>query len=419
MKTEMMNRRAGPMGVAMCVMAVLVMALFGVTQVAEANSAANTTIRNTVTVNYDDAAGTPLTAVTAYVDITVNLVEATPTLSAPADQSTDPATDAVYSYTITSNANGPDTYDLSEVSLVESAGISGSTSAFSVGSIDLGASTVATSGTITGAGTTAIAVPSDNANDGSVNGIAAGDTVVVNGQVFTVASVDDSNGGNPGTSTITVNGNGTDTNIAVGDVIGEQGSFTLTVTPGTVTAAGNQTITVNIGAQDDGPTAAQATDETITTVSVPTLTVKKYVANITAAVAGAGDTLTVDTGGGAGSTTYYTTNVTGKPSDVLEYVIEINNAVGAGTATDVVISDPVSQFTSYVSSTMRLDPGTGTFAALNDDEAGGDGGETDGTTIYIYAGSGGIDGLAGLNNGTGGSLAANLTTYGVFRVTID
>ena len=186
-----------------------------------------------------------------------------------------------------------------------------------------------------------------------------------------------------------------------------------------MSAAGNQTITVTIGARDDAAAAAQTTDQTVTTVSAPTLTVKKYVANITAPVVGAGDTLTVDTGGGAGSTTYYTSNVTGKPTDVLEYVIEINNAAGAGAATDVVISDPVAQFTTYVTSTMRLDPGTGTFAALDDNQANGDAGETDNTTIYIYAGSGGNDGAAGLNNGTGGSLAADTTTYGVFRVTID
>ena len=101
--------------------AVLAAGAMGASQ-AWANTAADTTIRNTVTVNYSDAASTPQAAITAQV----NLVRSSPLLSAPVDQTTDSATNAVYSYTITTTANGVATYNLTSP-LSQSAGISAST----------------------------------------------------------------------------------------------------------------------------------------------------------------------------------------------------------------------------------------------------------------------------------------------------
>ena len=377
-----------------------------------ASTASNTTIRNTVTVNYADAAGNPQTPLTANVDITVNLVESTPLLNAPPDQSIDASQTAVYNYLITSTANGPDTYNLNVSSIVESAGINGSTATLSVTTIDLGASTAAATVTIAATGNTDITVPSDNASDGQVNGIAAGDTVVIGGAAFTVASVVD-NGG-VGTSTITVTGNGTATSVNSGDLISEQGSFTLTVTPGTVTdATNNQTITVDITAQADGGSTAAATDQTVTTVTAVQLTITKYVRNVTNPN-GSGTSVNVD------GNTYYAANVTGVPGDTMEYLVAVANGAGS-PATNVIIQDSVPAFTTYVAGSMALDPGSGTFGGLNDNDNGGDAGEYDGTNqiIYIYAGSGGNDGAAGYGNGTGGNLPVNTTTYGRFRVTID
>lgn len=406
--------------------ALLALAVFDTTQ-AEANTAANHKIRNTVTVRYDDSQGTVQTAVTSSTDVTVNLVPAIPTLSAPADISNKVPSDlnAVYTYTITTNANGPDDYNLTEQSLNADAGVAGEATAFGANPINLGASTVASAGNIAAAGNTVITVPADSVNDGAVNGIVATDVVVINGQVFTVDSVDDSNGGTASaTSTITVQGNGNLTAIAIGDLIKEQKNFTLTVSWATVVAASNQTITAQIGARDSGNVAVMATDTTVTTILMPSLSVTKYVANITNPVVGGGSTKTVDTGGGAGSITYYTTGVNGRPGDTLEYLIEIANGAGASQTTDLIIEDPIPAFTTYVAGTMRLDPGTAVFGALNDDANGVlDAGEFDnGSTpkkVYIYAGDGGEDGGGGFGDGTGGTLDAGKTTYGVFRVTID
>ena len=83
-------------------------------QHAFASTAANTTITNSVTVTFDNAAGVAQTAVNATATVIVNLVAAVPTLSSPA--SIDPATEStlnVLTYTITGNANGADAYTLS------------------------------------------------------------------------------------------------------------------------------------------------------------------------------------------------------------------------------------------------------------------------------------------------------------------
>ncbi|MDX8411964.1 MAG: hypothetical protein R8K46_08895 [Mariprofundaceae bacterium] len=403
------------------------MAVIVLPQIAVATTGANHIIRNTVTVSYDDTSGTPQSAITASVDITVNLVTAQALLSAPVDQSTDPATTVIYSYAITSQANGPESYNLA-AALSESANISGSTVTIrndtdttTISTTTLGGTSVATAGTIAAAGTTAIIVPADSANNGTVNGIHTGSsTVVINGAEYTVASVDDSNGGVANaTSIITVNGNGAAATVAVGDLITERHIFLVKIVPGTVTATIDQTITVDVDAQDSGAVFATVTDQTVTTVTVATLSVVKYVANTSNPVVGGGSSVTLDTGNGAGSITYYTSGVTGNPGDTLEYVIEVSNAAGGSTATDVILTDPVPAFTTYTAGTMRLDPGTGVFGGAADGDTDNDAGETDGSTVYLYAGSGGTDNGPGFGNGVGGSLVGGSTTYGVFRVTID
>lgn len=382
-----------------------------------ATTAADTTIRNTVTVNYADAAGTAQTALTAQVDVTVNLVRANPILNAPADQSTDPANPAVYSYTITTAANGLATYNLT-TPLVQSAGISGSTAAASVGSVTLGATTVASSVSIAASGTTTITVPRDNTSDASINGIVVGDTVVISGQVFTVSGIGADNA-SPGTTTITVNGNGTALNAPAGTLIAERKTFTTTVTPGTVSnATVDQTVTVTTTATDAVDNTKTSNDVTVTTVLSVGLSVQKLVRNTNYA-AGAGGNAGGTGGVVYGGNTYYTGGVTGNPGEVLEYMIVVTKNASTSSATSVKISDPIPPFTTYVGGSMQLDNGSGA-TALNDSGSDGDAGETDGTSVYFYPGTGGSDGPgAGVNDGTGGTLGANAVSRALFRVTIN
>src|SRR5438067_12182349 len=78
-----------------------------------ASTAANTSITNTATVNYNDAGGVAQTAVTATVSVTVTLVPSAVTLSSPAHQTIAQGTSDTLTYTITSTANGPEHYNLS------------------------------------------------------------------------------------------------------------------------------------------------------------------------------------------------------------------------------------------------------------------------------------------------------------------
>ena len=305
--------------------ALLLAAVVAVTpHTADANTAANALIHNIAIVNYKDAGGTSQTAITASADVIVTLVASAPTLSAPVDQNTTPGTPVTYNYTITATANGPDTYNLSKT-IAESAGITTGTSTAVVSpSVVLGASTIAAPVTISAAGTTAIVVPSDGVAGGSVNGIALGNTVVIAGAAYTVASVVDNAAG---TSTITVTGNGiASAALPYGTLIAQRQSFTVLVTPGTVTANTTQTVTVNLTATSVADGTKSVTDQTVTTVLVANLTVVKEVSK---------------------DGVSWSAATTAAPGTPLYYRISVTNN-GGSNATSVVITDPLTTYTSYV-----------------------------------------------------------------------
>ena len=392
-----------------------------------ATTAASTTITNQATVNYDDSAGNPQGAINASVVVIVNLLEATPTLSAPTDDSVFSGSAVDYTYDITANANGVDTYDLTSAQTGATGTITGNTMVFrdigdttDITSIDLGATSVAVAAA---GGATAITVPSDGASDASINGIESGDTLFIGATTYTVSSITDNA---TGTSTINLSA-GLAAGVSVGDQIGEQAQFIFRVTPSTT--VDGSTVTNQVDARDDAAAQAAAQDSTTTTVNIaPSITVTKYVRNV-----GPCHGTLSDCNPAAGAVTingedYWATGVTGDPGDTLEYVIAVANANNAGTALDVIISDPIPTYTTYAGS-MQVDAtGNGWDApAIDDSLNNGDAGEYDagaGTNgiVYIYAGTGGSDtNVVGppAATGTGGSLAGNVTTYGSFQVTID
>lgn len=321
--------------------ALLLMAALSATpRLADANTASNTLIRNTATVNYKDAGGTAQTAITAQADVTVTLVAAAPTLTAPADQNTSPGTPVTYNYTITATANGLDTYNLTRT-ITESAGITPGTSTVSIStpSVSLGATTVSTPVSILAAGITAISVPSDGVAGGGVNGIVAGDIVVINGATYTVSSVVDNA---TGTSTVNVTGNGTAAGpLPYGTLIAEQQTFTVQVTPGTVTATTNQTVTVNLTATSVADGTKASTDQTVTTVLVANLAVSKEVSKDGIAWSAA---------------------TTAAPGTLLYYRITVTNNGGAN-ATSVVITDPMTTYTAYATGSGKRATGAATSYA--------------------------------------------------------
>ncbi|MCI0505626.1 MAG: hypothetical protein L0Z73_05895, partial [Gammaproteobacteria bacterium] len=168
-----------------------------------ATTAANTVITNQATVNYDDSNGNAQVAINASVDVTVNLVEAAPLLSAPTDQTTFSGTAIDYTYTITTNANGPDVYNLSATDNFPRAGITANTLEIRdtaggggsvIASVTLAATSVATAaGPIADGASLQIDVPNDGTAGGGLNGFTGGETVIINGWAFSVVSVDNDN----------------------------------------------------------------------------------------------------------------------------------------------------------------------------------------------------------------------------------
>lgn len=395
--------------------AVVLMLIFS--QHAFASTAANTTITNTVTVSFDDSVGNPQIDVDASTTVTVTLVAAAPTLNSPPN--IDPTTEGALNpltYIISSNANGPDTYTLGELS-VDDANLSAPVMVNNAPAnpIALGATTLAVAAVLNDP---TITVPYDGTNDTIVNGIAVNDWIVIGTDVYQVTIIAETPASNSATLTLD---NLIATAAAVGTIVGEQVTFTLDVTTGTLSAGsnGNHTITMTATSVADNSQSTPQATATIITVRRPELTVGKFVRNVSQpAMTGSGASAS------DGTNQYWPTGITGEPGDILAFLIVVQNPAGSGQATDVIIEDQIPPFTAYVAGSMLLDDGLGPFNPVTDVDTDSDAGEYDGTagseTVWIYAGSGGT-GTSGApyGDGTGGTLNGGETTRGVFRVTIQ
>jgi uncharacterized repeat protein (TIGR01451 family) len=329
-----------------------------------ASTAANTVITNTATVNFNDAGGVAQTAVSASASVTVTLVPAAVTLTSPPNQTISQGTSATLTYTITSSANGPDTYNLA--STATPTNDSSVTPTFPGGaSVSLGGTTLAAAAAN---GDNAVTVPYDGVAGATVNGIGVGSTIVVGGNPYTVTSVTKNAGANTttiGISTVIAGGG-----VAAGQIVGERKTFTETVASGNITSgsSGSQSVSTTATSATAPNPAATQTTATVITVNRPTLTVAKQ----------------VSTDGGA---TFGATG-TAPPGTVLIYKITATNT-GSTNATTVVFTDVVPAYLTYQT-------GTGKFATAT-------------ATTYAAA--------TALTEGSGGyAFAANTVTYGAGTV---
>jgi hypothetical protein len=363
--------------------ALSVLALSGI---AHAVTPANTTITNTAQLSYTGLS----TPISASVNVTVALTPSAPTLSTPPDQTVAENQPAAYVYTITSNANGNDVYDLTD-SLTPSNLASTSTNAVftqgvtTVTSITLGATAASA---VAGIGASVINVPSDGVAGGGVNNIIAGDTVVIGGNVYTVLSTND----NGTTASITLASNLT-TAVAVGDLIAERQTFTATIPDvGTVNPSGSvANVTMDVTATSQADAGQSATDQTFT--SVVEVTFLKYVRNATNAN-GSGGATTIN-----GQPFFATVGgVTAESGDVLVYALVVT-APAATPLNGVTLVDTIPAFTSYVAASTTLN-------AVGVADIAGD--------------SPLIGGMAVNDSGSGaGTVAAGQTATVTFRVTVD
>lgn len=373
-------------------------------------TAANTQIVNQAQLSYND--GTGIQVKTASVTVTVSLVPSAPVIVAVgAPYSTNYATGATLTdtFTIISTSNGPDTYNLSAGTGTQVNNSSTGTAVLASGSsITIGATV--TVGTST---TTVLTVPADGVNDGLVNGIAAGDKVLIGGFGGTERTVQSVVDNVNGTSTITLT-------VALGSapaagvlVAGEK-NVTVTDSAGTIVTPG---VSVLVPAHI---TALSNTDNSKTTTSSDSQNtyysglagITKYVRNVTTPIVGG-------TSASYGGNTYYVTGVTAKPGEVLEYMLVCNNS-GTGPVTASVVTDGLA--TSYVAfqtgeytggKDITYVDATGTPSYLTA-AAGDDAGLYVASTLTVNVGTG-----AGIPPAAGGTLAAGDTVRVLYQVKVN
>ena len=330
-------------------------ALMAAAQTSSANTGAGTTILNVVTVNYQSPGGVALVA-SASASVSVTLVPTAVSLVA-VGLSTGAAasgTAITYSFIATSQANGSDTYLLnSATGVLQNA--TAPTVVFKQGATVVTDLKLASSvlSDVTAADT--IVVPANTATN-----LAANDIVIINGvdyQVSTVsgagtaavANVSATTAGSiqaevPVSIVLIANAAGSNTLPAftpsvvgapspqIGLLVAEQQAFTVDVNSSTV-APGDGTVPLDITI--GGPTPGTPVTPPITT---------------TTTVQGANLTITKEVSSDGGLT--FAAAGSGAPLSTLTYRITISNG-GAGSASTVVITDPMPAYTTYTPASAK------------------------------------------------------------------
>ena len=330
------------------------------------------TIHNAATLTFNGG------QVTAHVDVEVRTIGTAPTITATTVVA-NAGDDVSVTYTITSNSNGSDIYDLT----------------VSTNDIDVGAPSsltitppqVTLGGSITSRpsqpGT--VFIPA-----GSEDNFAPGDTVRINiggtDYLYTVTGV------TPGTEASTT-GNTTTAetptalaltpqasapaiiagNVPVGSQIGEVQTFTVELEAGTPTTPGTpgeHEIVVSGTAAAPGPNGPGDVI-TFDNIGGGSVTVQSGAASLIK------DVRNVTTGG-----TFATTGVTARSGDVLEYRLTVSTLPGE-TITGAVITDSIPEYTTYVANSTTLNgnpvadvgPNSALLAGLQVNSPGGAAGE--------------------------------------------
>lgn len=299
---------------------------------ANASTASNTTITNTVSVAYNDAGGTPQTAVTAQAQITVTLVTGTPLLVQAANTSVLQSQAVTLTYTITSTANGPDTYHVTAVPVMSNMN---AVAALTLpADFVLGGSTLAADATT---GSLTIVVPYDgNPANTAVNGLAPGDRIRVGGNVYTIAVGGLAKNAGANTCTITLTSGILGANVLAGNLVAEEGTFDITFNSGTVAGSnvsGTHSVTATVTSTTSGAATVTQPTATVVTVTRPMLTVAKSVS--------------VDGG------TVFAATANAPPGTQLVYKVVVTNG-GASNANAVTLSDALPLFLTYVPGSAKI-----------------------------------------------------------------
>jgi len=374
-------------------------------QAADKGTAANTQMTNTASVTYysgqDVLLVSQLNADSNLVSITINLVEAAPAFAYKDATTTAGGLSLVditeltllqtvfLNYTITSQTNGPDQYSLiydaeSDVDI--------DVYATTLPDVDLGASSVATAGSLDA---TCVGAPSAGANctievpnDGGqafavgVNGFELDDTLVFeSGEVCTVVSATDgpqltSDVGETLSSIVVKDCSATAT-IVAGTSIYERAVVSIEVLVTSLDGADPfGTLTIDVDAEPTGTTGLEAgplgPQDLI--VYLIELQIHKFVRETTTTPACALTALSCLTIGG---NTYSKVNVSADPFESLEYAILAFNR--GGPVADVIVTDAIINFTALTSDIDLIPLGTAVNNAAGSCLIVGTAGATSGT----------------------------------------
>lgn len=322
-----------------------------VANMAQAITPANTQLAATATLTYTGNS----TGITAAVTVTVSLVKAnvtiTPAYSVPADQTKAENQAFSATYWVYAQNNGEATYNLSTTINTNNNVTSPGSFSTDTASITLGASALSA---VSAAGLT-ISVPSDGVADSTVNGLSAGDTVVINDVIYTIATGGVTDPGGSGTATITLN-TAVPASLPIGTGVFEAQSFTVSTTDVGSVGGASPSLTIRTSVSD-GVDAAFTDDIVITIVQI---SIAKYVGCGSSPsncddTSGSGSLQYDETNNTTGATgpLYYTSGVTAKPGGTLEYLIVMSNPT-ATAISGAILSDVLPNFTSYVASSTLL-----------------------------------------------------------------
>lgn len=338
----------------------------GMAQQALADTAGGATIHNVATLSYAGG-GAP---VKAAVNVAVETVAALPTVvKSTADQLVPAYSNADYTFTVTSNSNGSDSFALALSSIdsntAAAPGLGFLLNGSPVASVALGGSVTSQA---SGAGV--VYIPAGSQTNLSIN-----DVVDINGDLYTITAVTNGTPANTdviiGVTTaevptaLTLAPVGGAPAITIGLVpagvqIGEQVTLVQRVvasapaTPAPATHTVSFTATSTATDLADNPVVYSSTadgNDTVTTVIPATTNLFKVVRNLTRALGNAGASGPAICGGN----TYYTSGVTSKTGDTLEYCLIAAVATGASMPlTGAVITDDVPPYTAYVPNSTSL-----------------------------------------------------------------
>lgn len=326
-----------------------------------ATTAANASIRNVAEVTYKDAGSVEQKVRSLAANVRVELLPAAPILTDAASVTVRQGDNTgLLRYVLTSGANGPDTYRLSQSTVDADVTDVASSEVLSptAGTVfTLGATTLSVAAP---AGTLALRVPYDGTDDGIINALAVGDFVSIGGVRYRVNAVNEATGTqldattneplNYATLTI-ARWNGTaevagglQSAFTPGQLIAEEIDVTMAMNSGTVNVGtvnapiyfGTHTTTVTARTDVSVNASNQPYSDTgvgILRVTRAALQVVKRVAIVTDA---APNPAPAD----------FLAEVSAKPGTRLLYRIEVTN-LGDSEADDVLVRDVLSEYLAY------------------------------------------------------------------------